>query len=173
MDASLRQDTIIDAPLMQTGGNYGCLSRTGDHYRCPSQTGDNYRCPSNPDRRQLIVTVLTYKAIHHMTPRPTAVLQIPYSQTFKGVSITFKGVSVKCVDNVIHLGLLLIENMYGFNMSKCIDNFNHHQCNMFLANFIYCSQHIRNILFKRYCTSFHGIRILPHFDPNIQDVDTA
>ncbi len=31
---------------------------------------------------------------------------------------------VKCVDKVIHLGHLLTENVYEFNMSKCIDDFN-------------------------------------------------
>ncbi len=56
-------------------------------------------------------------------------------------------------------------------MSKYID-FNH-QCNMFLAGFKYCSSHIRNIFFQRYCTSFYRTQMMPHFDTNIQDVYTT
>ncbi len=61
--------------------------------------------------------------------------------------------------------------MYEFNMSKCIDDFNR-QCNIFLADFKYCRSHIRNVLFQRYCTSFYGTQLLPHFDTNIHDVYT-
>ncbi len=62
--------------------------------------------------------------------------------------------------------------MYEFNISKCIDDSNH-QYNIVLADFKYCSSHIRNILFQRYYTSFHGTQMLPHFDTNIQDVYIA
>ncbi len=86
--------------------------------------------------------------------------------------VTINDVSVKFVDKVIHLGHLLTENEYEFNMSKCIDDFNR-QCNIFLADFKYCTSHIRNDLFQRYCTSFHRTQMLPHFDTNIQDVYTA
>ncbi len=40
---------------------------------------------------------------------------------------------VICFNNVIHLGHLLTENVYEFNVSKCIDDFNR-QCNMFFAD---------------------------------------
>ncbi len=43
----------------------------------------------------------------------------------------------------------------------------------FLFDFKYYSSHIRNVLFQRYCTSFYGTQMLPHFDTNIQDVYTA
>ncbi len=48
---------------------------------------------------------------------------------------------VKCFNNVI------TENVYKFNVSKCIDHFNR-QCNMFFADFKHCSLHIWNILFQ-------------------------
>ncbi len=67
---------------------------------------------------------------------------------------------------------LLTKNVYEFNMSKCINDFNR-QCNMFLADFKYSSSHIRNVLFQRYYTSFYGTQMLPHFDTNIQDMYTA
>ncbi len=63
--------------------------------------------------------------------------------------IVINGVRIKCNDNVIHLGHLLTENMYEFNMFKCIDDFNC-QCNMFLADVKLFSLHIRNILLQRY-----------------------
>ncbi len=47
---------------------------------------------------------------------------------------TINNARVKCVDKVIHHGQLLTENMYEFDMSKCIDDFNH-QCNIFLVDF--------------------------------------
>ncbi len=40
-------------------------------------------------------------------------------------------------------------------------------CNMFFADFKHCSSHILNILFQRYCTSFYGSQLLPHFDVKI------
>ncbi len=57
-------------------------------------------------------------------------------------------------------------------MSKCIDDFNS-QCNIFLADFKYCSSHIRNVVFQRHCARFYGTQMLPHFDTNIHDVYTA
>ncbi len=38
--------------------------------------------------------------------------------------VTINDVRVQCVDKVIHLGHLLSENVYQFNMSKCSDHFN-------------------------------------------------
>ncbi len=38
--------------------------------------------------------------------------------------VVINGVTVKCFDNVIHFGHLLTENVYEFNLSKCIDDFN-------------------------------------------------
>ena len=101
--------------------------------------------------------VIIYKAQNTRPPDPCIIIN---------------GARVNCFDKVIHLGHLLTENVYQFNMSKCIDDFNH-QCNMFLADFKYCSSHIRNVLFQTYCTSFYGSQMLPHFDVNIQDVYTA
>jgi hypothetical protein len=101
--------------------------------------------------------VIIYKAQNTRPPDPCVIIN---------------GARVKCFDKVIHLGHLLTENVYHFNMSKCIDDFNL-QCNMFLVGFKYCSSHICNVLFQAYCTSFYGTQMLPHFDDNIQDVYTA
>ncbi len=87
--------------------------------------------------------------------------------------VTTDGTRVKRVDKVIHLGHLLTENVYQFSMSKYIDEFIC-QCTMFRADFKYCSSHIINVSFHwRYCTSFYGTQMLPHFDTNIQDEYTA
>ncbi len=48
---------------------------------------------------------------------------------------------VKGVDKVIHLGHLLTENVYEFNMSKCIDDFNC-QCNILLLLILNIAVHI-------------------------------
>ncbi len=42
-----------------------------------------------------------------------------------GPCVTINDARVNCVDKVIHLGHSLTENMYEFNMSKFIDDFNH------------------------------------------------
>ncbi len=86
--------------------------------------------------------------------------------------VTINDASVKCGDKVIQLCHLLTENVYKCNMSKCIEYFNH-QCNIFLADFKYCSSHIRILSFQRYCTSFCGIQMLPYFDKYLPDVFTA
>ncbi len=83
--------------------------------------------------------VIIYKAYNVKPPDPC---------------VTFNDARVKCVDKVIHLGHLLTENVYEFNISKCIYDFNR-QCNIFLADFKFCCSHIRNVLFQRYCTSFY------------------
>ena len=67
------------------------------------------------------------------------------------------------IDTVVHLGHVLTENVYEFNISKCIEDFNR-QCNMFLADFKHVNSQVRNNLFQKYCTSFYGTQILPLFD---------
>ncbi len=66
--------------------------------------------------------VIIYKAYNVKPPDPC---------------VTFNDARVKCVDKVIHLGHLLTENVYEFNISKCIYDFNR-QCNIFLADFKFC-----------------------------------
>ncbi len=70
------------------------------------------------------------------------------------------------------MGHLLTENVYEFNVSKCIDDFNR-QCNVFFADFKQVSCHIWNILFQRYCTNFEGSQILRFFDVKTQELYIA
>ncbi len=101
--------------------------------------------------------VIIYKAYNVKPPDPCVVIN---------------GAPVKYFNNVIHLGHLLTENVYEFNVSKCIDDFNR-QCNMFFADFKHCSCHMRNILFQRYCTNFYGSQLLPFFDVKTQELYIA
>ncbi len=87
-------------------------------------------------------------------------------------SVFIKGARINCVNKVIHLGHLLKDNVYNFDISKCVGDFNR-QCNMFLADFRYASCFMRNVLFHKYCTSFYGSQILPLFDNHIQGLMTA
>ncbi len=91
--------------------------------------------------------VIIYKAYNVKPPDPCVVIN---------------GAPVQYFNNVIHLGHLLTENVYEFNVSKCIDDFNR-QSNMFFADFKHCSCHIRNILLQRYCTNFDDSQLLPFF----------
>ena len=86
--------------------------------------------------------------------------------------VIISGCKVKCLDTVVHLGHVLTDNVYEFNISKCIEDFNQ-QCNMFLADFKHVNSQVRNNLFQKYCTSFYGTQILPLFDVNIQSLYTA
>ena len=79
------------------------------------------------------------------------------------VNIKVNGQNVEKVDSVIHLGHILAKNIYSFDVSKCIGDFNR-QCNMLLGNFKYASAFLRNHLFKKFCSSFYGSQILPLFD---------
>ncbi len=62
--------------------------------------------------------VIIYKAYNVRPPDPCVVIN---------------GAPVKCFNNVIHLGHLLTENVYEFNVSKCIDNFNR-QCSLLILS---------------------------------------
>ncbi len=101
--------------------------------------------------------VIIYKAYNVKPPDPCVVIN---------------GAPVKCFNNLIHLGHLPTENVYEFNVSKCIDDFNR-QCNMFFADFKHCSGHILNILFQQYCTNFYGSQLLPLFDVKIPELYIA
>ena len=101
----------------------------------------NFDITFNAKKSQIII----YKAYNIRPPNPC---------------ITINGCRVKCFDQVVHLGHLLTENVYEFNMSKCIGDFNK-QCNMFFADFKNCSSNIRNVFFQRYCICFYGSHMLP------------
>ena len=79
------------------------------------------------------------------------------------VKIKVNDQEVDKVDSVVHLGHILTNNMFNFDVTKCIGDFNR-QCNMFLANFKYANSSLRSHLFKIFCTSFHGSQMFPLFD---------
>ena len=86
--------------------------------------------------------------------------------------IVINGVHVPRVDEVIHLGHHLSEDIYKFNVGKCVSDFNK-QCNMFFASFRHASSSLRNILFHKYCTAFYGSQILPLFGNCMEGLYTA
>ncbi len=61
-------------------------------------------------------------------------------------NIYINNVKVPSVNEVIHLGHNLSEDIFKFNASKCVANFKR-QCNMYFANFKYAKCNIRNVLF--------------------------
>ncbi len=81
-------------------------------------------------------------------------------------------VVVPGVDEVVHLGHHLDEDIYKFNVSKCTSDFNK-QCNMFLATYKRASSYIRNVLFHKYCTAFYGSQILPMFNNCMHELYTS
>ena len=86
--------------------------------------------------------------------------------------ITINNAPVPRVNKIIHLGHYLNEDIYRFDASKCIGDFNK-QCNMFFADFKDANSNIRNVLFHKYCPAFYGIQILPLFDKCMNSVFIA
>ncbi len=78
-------------------------------------------------------------------------------------NIYINNVNVPCVNEVIHLGHNLSEDISKFNASKCVADFNR-QCNMYFANFKYANSNIINVLSHKYCTAFYGSQVLPIFN---------
>ncbi len=73
---------------------------------------------------------------------------------------------------VILLGHYLFEDIYKFNASKCVSDFNR-QSNMFFANSKHANSYIRNVLFHKYCRAFYGSQVLPMFGDRMQVLYTA
>ncbi len=78
------------------------------------------------------------------------------------LKIYINNVKVPCVNEVIHLGHNLSEDIFKFNMSKYVADFNR-QWNMYFANFKYANSNIRNMLFHKHCTVFYGSQVQPMF----------
>ena len=77
--------------------------------------------------------------------------------------IQMNGDKIEVVSSVVHLGHILHDNIYKYDINKCVSDFNR-QSNIFLAKFKYASSHLRNFLFHKYCTSFYGTQILPMYE---------
>ena len=86
--------------------------------------------------------------------------------------IYMNGDKIDVVSSVVHLGHLLHDNIYKYDVSKCVSDFNR-QSNLFLAKFKYATSHLRNFLFHKYCTSFYGTQILPMYEACYNDVYKA
>ncbi len=87
-------------------------------------------------------------------------------------NIYINNIKIPRVNEVIHLGLNLSEDIFKFIASKCVADFNHH-CNMCYTNFKYANSNIRNVLFHKDCTAFNGNQILPMFNSFIEEIYIA
>ena len=82
------------------------------------------------------------------------------------------GSRVPRVNKTIHLGHMITDEIYKFDSSKYVGDFNK-QCNMFFSDFGLANSFTRNTLFQNYCTSFYGVQIHPLFDSSIKDISVA
>ncbi len=89
-----------------------------------------------------------------------------------GPGIVINNVRVHRVGEVILLVHYMCEDIYKFNASKCVNDFNR-QSNMFFANFKHANSYIRNVLFHKYSTAFYGSQVLPMFGDCMQELYTA
>ncbi len=77
------------------------------------------------------------------------------------------------MNEVIHLVHNLSEDIFKFNSSKCVADFNC-QCNMYFATtFKYANSNIRNVLFHKYCTAFFGSQVLPMLNRCMEEMYIA
>ena len=83
--------------------------------------------------------------------------------------ITVNGEQVKVYTSVTHLGHVMNENIFNYDSSRIISNFNK-QCNGFLADFKFASADLRNALFGTYCTDMYGAQLLPLHDVSFNDL---
>ncbi len=74
--------------------------------------------------------------------------------------------------NFIHLGHNLSEDIFKFNASNCVPDFNRH-CNKYFVNFKYANSNIRNMLFHKYYTAFYGSQVLPMFNSCMEEIYIA
>ena len=118
-----------------------------------SDYASEYDIKFNASKSQLII----FKSKKRIVPDPV---------------ITLNGDKIGVVDSVIHLGHILHDNIYKYDISKCVRDFNR-QCNLFLANFKFATSHVRNFLFHKYCSSFYGSQILPIYDDSFKDLFKA
>ncbi len=88
------------------------------------------------------------------------------------VRLTKRNRRTTLVNEVIHLGHNLSKDIFKFNASKCVADFNH-QCNMYFANFKYANSNIRNVFFHKYCTAFYGSQVLPMFNSCMEEIYIA
>ncbi len=84
-------------------------------------------------------------------------------------NIYINNVKVPRVNEVIHLGHNLSEDIFKFNASKCVAGFKR-LCNMCFANFKYANSNIRNVLFHKYCTVFYDNQVLPMFNSCMEEI---
>ena len=73
---------------------------------------------------------------------------------------------------VTYLGHDLYEDIFSFNVDKCVSDFNR-QCNIFFADFKNANSVIRNELFNKYCTSFYGSQLYPLYNDSMQAIYCA
>ncbi len=88
-----------------------------------------------------------------------------------GIVINY--VRVPRVDEVILLGHYMCEDIYKFNVFKCVSDLIDAQSNMFFANFKHANSYIRNVLFHKYCTAFYGSQLRSMFGNCMQELYTA
>ncbi len=78
-------------------------------------------------------------------------------------NIYINNIKVPCVNEVIYLRHNISGDIFKFNTSKYVADFNR-QCNMYFANFKYANSNIRKVLFHKYCTAFYDNQVLPMFN---------
>ena len=128
--------------------------------------------PSVSALRDMVQTCEDYAYKFDIQFNPAKSQLIIFSCNGKSVShpkIKINGQNVEVFSKVSHLGHEISNNIYDFDVSKVVGNFNR-QCNMFLHNFKYAKSRIRNVLFHKYCSSFYGSQLLPLFDKCIESL---
>ena len=118
-----------------------------------SQYAAEYDIKFNASKSQLII----FKRKKDDTPDPV---------------IELNGDTIEVVNKVIHLGHIIHNNIYKYDVSKCVSDFNR-QCNMFLSDFRHAKSHFKNYLFHKYCHAFYGTQIYPLYDNSLNDVFKA
>ena len=132
-------------------------------------------CPSLGALRQMITICAQYATEYDIKFNASKSQLIVFKgrrNDFPIPEINLNGDAISVVNSIVHLGHIINDNIFKYDVSKCVSDFNR-QCNMFLSNFKNAKSHFKNFLFHKYCSSFYGTQIYPLYDSSLSVVFKA
>ena len=166
----------IDELLMKLeNSGVGCYMGRAFAGACAYADDITLLCPSISALKEMITICTNFAAeydIKFNASKSQLIIFKSGSGNTVNPEIKMNGDKIEVVNSVVHLGHVLHNNIYKYDVNKCVSDFNRHS-NIFLANFKHASSQLRNFLFHKYCSSFYGTQILPMYEPTFSDLYKA
>ena len=132
-------------------------------------------CPSISALKEMITICTNYAVEYDIKfngSKSQLIIFKGRSSEIMNPEVRINGDRLEVVSSVVHLGHILHDNIYRYDVNKCVSDFNR-QSNIFLAKFKYASSSLRNFLFHKFCSSFYGSQILPMYEPCFNEIYKA